>query len=43
MDEKKEKEFDAFLESVVFVDGEGVPLPVVLEEDISEDVDDDRD
>jgi len=37
IDEQSEKEFNEWLESIVFVDKEGTPLPVELTEDESPD------
>ena len=42
VDEKGEKEFNDWLESIVFVDKDGRPLPVVLTEDKSDDPEGDR-
>ena len=42
VDEKGEKEFNDWLESITFVDKNGKPLPVVLTEDDSDDPENDR-
>ncbi|MFC1896657.1 hypothetical protein ACFL0Q_08395 [Thermodesulfobacteriota bacterium] len=39
---KRGKEFNGWLESIVFVDKDGVPLPVVLADDESDDPEGDR-
>lgn len=42
IDEKSEKDFSEFLESIVFVNKNGEPLPVILDEDESDDPEGDR-
>ena len=42
IDEKSEKEFSDWMESISFVDKDFNPLPVKLTKDISEDLEDDR-
>ena len=42
VDEKREKEFNDWLESIVFVDKDGRPLPVILTDDESDDPEGDR-
>jgi len=42
VDEKGEKKFRDWLESIVFVDKDGKPLPVILTDDESDDPENDR-
>lgn len=42
IDVKSEEEFSNWLESILFVDKDFNPLPLVLVEDLSEDFDNDR-
>jgi len=42
MDEKREKEFNAWLESIRFVDGSGKLKPIILKNDTSPDPEGDR-